>query len=410
MMDITQKLQEINWDFSDYNSARYPYDLNSIPWYPATFIPPIPKFLIASLTKPGDVILDPFGGSGTTIVEALKLNRIPIYNDLNPFATDIMLSLLAALKYALAKNNILNREDELKRLKINCLSENDVEEFIKENGINNDVNYWYHSSTLTELLSIIKSINVEQSKCNSDIITLIRRLAVTSILKSASSQPGHFTYITDNCKPSKKVYKNATNLYIDKIEQICLAAEDFIIQFHLSNSDADLNELISKVKCVTKDARNLNWIDDQSVDLVLTSPPYLCAQDYIKTMRLTNLFFPHEQAFNITVKNEIGARSRRGGKADIVVPSFYKDLQSVFEHVYRVLKPNGFFCLIMGKGKSKITANFNIISDLCDILQIKFKFEKIFQQKRLIGNRVIRVGGVDKEDIIIFKKTNNRRN
>lgn len=403
-MDIVKKLQEINWDFSDYNSARYPYDLNSIPWYPATFIPPIPKFLIASLTKPGDVVLDPFGGSGTTVIEAIKLNRLPIYNDINPFATDIVLSLLAALKYFLSNNKILNREDELKRLKTNSLSENEVEKFIKKNGINNDVNDWYHFSTLMELLSIIKLINAEQPKCGIDNITLIRKLAITSILKSASSQPGHFTYITDNCKPSKKVYKNALDLYINKIEQICLAAEDFIIQFNLANFDGNLNDLTNNVKCVTKDARNLNWIDDQSIDLVLTSPPYLCAQDYIKTMRLTNLFFPNEQAFNITVKSEIGSRSRRGGKSDIVVPAFYHDLQSVFEHIYRVLKPNGFFCLIMGKGKSKITADFNIISDLCDMLQNEYKFEKIFHQQRHIGNRVIRIGGVENEDIIIFRK------
>ena len=62
MEDVLQTLQGINWDFSDYNSSKYPLDINSIPWYPATLVPPIPKFLIALLTKPGDIVFDPFGG------------------------------------------------------------------------------------------------------------------------------------------------------------------------------------------------------------------------------------------------------------------------------------------------------------------------------------------------------------
>lgn len=403
-MDVMQKLMGINWDLSDYNSARYPYDLNSIPWYPATFISPIPKFLIASLTKPGDTVLDPFGGSGTTIIEALKLNRNSIYNDLNPFAADIVLSLLSAVKYALSGTDYLNKDDELQRLKKNCLFKGDVADFIDKCGISHDVNEWYHIDTLTELLSVIKLIESEQHIGEKENITPIRKLAISSILKSASSQHGHFTYITDNCKPKEKIYRNAIKLYIDKIEQICLAAKDLIIQFNLAHSNGDLTSLLNKVKTVAGDARNLAWIDDQSVDLVLTSPPYLCAQDYIKTMRLVNLFFPNNQAFSNIVKDEIGSRSKRRGKSDIVVPEFYSDLKLVFEHIYRVLKSNGVFCLILGQGKSQITSGFDTVSDICEILQNEYSFKKIFQQQRHIGNRVIQIGGVDKEDIIIFRK------
>lgn len=403
-MDVTQKLLEVNWDFSDYNSIRYPYDLNSIPWYPATFISPIPKFLIASLTNPGDTVLDPFGGSGTTIIEALKLNRNSIYNDLNPFAVDIMLSLLEAVKYAFLEKDYLNKDDELQRLQKNRLYEVDIPDFIDKNGISNDVNEWYHIDTLIELLSVIRLIESEKSMDKKNNITLIRKLAVSSILKPACSQHGHFTYITDNCKPKEKIYRNAIKLYVDKVEQICLAAKDLVIQFNLSHTNGDLISLLNKIKTKAGDARKLDWVDNQSVDLILTSPPYLCAQDYIKTMRLVNLFFPNDQAFSNIVKDEIGSRNKRRGKSDKVVPEFYSDLKLVFEHIHRVLKPNGVFCLILGQGKSKVTSGFDTISDICKILQNEYGFKKIFQQQRHIGNRVIQVGGVDKEDIIIFRK------
>ena len=40
---------------------------------------------IERYTKPGEIVFDPFGGSGPTIVEALKTRRKALYNDLNPF-------------------------------------------------------------------------------------------------------------------------------------------------------------------------------------------------------------------------------------------------------------------------------------------------------------------------------------
>ena len=83
MEKLKQTLSQINWNFPDYNSTKYPLDINSIPWYPATFPAPIPKFLIALLTSEGDIVLDPFGGKGTTCVESLKQNRVSYYNDLN---------------------------------------------------------------------------------------------------------------------------------------------------------------------------------------------------------------------------------------------------------------------------------------------------------------------------------------
>ena len=73
--EILQSLNIINWEFKDYNSAKYPLDINSIPWYPATFPAPIPKYLIGLLSEPGDMVFDPFGGKGTTAIEALKQKR-----------------------------------------------------------------------------------------------------------------------------------------------------------------------------------------------------------------------------------------------------------------------------------------------------------------------------------------------
>ena len=93
-------MNQINWDFFDYNSSKYPLDISSIPWYLATFPAPIPKFLIGLLTESGETVLDPFGGAGTTCYEAMKQNRPFLYNDINPFAVEMVSALVLATRLA----------------------------------------------------------------------------------------------------------------------------------------------------------------------------------------------------------------------------------------------------------------------------------------------------------------------
>lgn len=52
--------------------------------HPAPFHPQLPEFFIKWLTDEGDVVLDPFMGSGTTAVSSIRLNRKFIGFDINP--------------------------------------------------------------------------------------------------------------------------------------------------------------------------------------------------------------------------------------------------------------------------------------------------------------------------------------
>ena len=54
--------------------------------YPARFSPEFARSAITTFTKPGDVILDPFMGSGTTLVEALASGRNAIGSDISSLA------------------------------------------------------------------------------------------------------------------------------------------------------------------------------------------------------------------------------------------------------------------------------------------------------------------------------------
>ena len=71
--------------------------------YPARFSPAFPRAIIKALTKPGDWVLDPFAGGGTTLVEALAQGRNVVGSDISSLAAFV----------CEAKTTIIDRADEL---------------------------------------------------------------------------------------------------------------------------------------------------------------------------------------------------------------------------------------------------------------------------------------------------------
>lgn len=407
-------MEKVNWDFGDYNTSKYPLDLNSIPWYPATFPAPIPKYLIGLLSEPGDIVFDPFGGKGTTAVEALKQGRRFIYNDLNPHAILIMRCLLDVMSQENDEDKILRIvETDKKAFAMSCvisdtqgykgkeeesiisrLPANIMDELAARN-IKQESIYWFHSDTLLELIKLYDYINEFQ-----DVEKGIRKLGFLSILKEVSSQRGHFSYVTDNCRPLEMKYYNAINAYLEMLERVQRACIDFIRQYDVINKTDDLQEIARECKICAGDARDCSYIADDSVDLVITSPPYLCAQDYILTMRLNDFFYP-DVGFDDLPFQEIGPRRlrRRPG----IVNSYLEDMETVLKEIYRVLHNDAYFCLVIGQGKGKVSDDIEIIKKVMQSAE-SIGFSIIFKTTRNISYRANRIGGVDKEDLILYKK------
>lgn len=414
--EILYSANKINWDFEDYNSSKYPLDLNSIPWYPATFPAPIPKYLVGLLSEPGDIVFDPFGGKGTTAVEALKQRRKFIYNDLNPHAVLIMRCLIDTLlkdegdsialqmasedRFAMSEyipvNNLSSYQGKNDQ-NLLCKLPKNIERDLNSRGIKRDAIYWFHADTLMELIHLYDYINTFEGASKQ-----IRKLAFLSILKEVSSQRGHFSYVTDNCRPVEMKYYCAFDAYADMIDRIQRACADFIRQYYAINKTDDLQE-IGKLCTIHKgDARNCSFIPDSCVDLVVTSPPYLCAQDYTLTMRLNDIFY-HDEEFVKVPYEEIGPRRLRTRPG--IVGTYLSDMDVVFKEINRVLKDNAFFCLIIGQGKGKVSEGIDVIERIKRYAN-ENGFRELFHTTRSISYRTNRIGGVDKEQVIIYRKEN----
>src|SRR5438094_213467 len=82
--EVRRVLSSIDWAFTHDRTQFLTHDIHP---YPAKFIPQIPGHLISLLSARGERVLDPFGGSGTTALEAIRLGRTAISIDANPIAT-----------------------------------------------------------------------------------------------------------------------------------------------------------------------------------------------------------------------------------------------------------------------------------------------------------------------------------
>src|SRR6185295_5317944 len=80
------RLREIDWDFAGAFSES-PFSVAH--WHPGRFASQLPAALIGVLTEEGDCVLDPFAGSGTTLVEAQRLFRRSMGIDINPVSCRI---------------------------------------------------------------------------------------------------------------------------------------------------------------------------------------------------------------------------------------------------------------------------------------------------------------------------------
>ena len=387
------QLREINWDFPDYRGiSSIPADINAIHWYPSPFVPQIPFILIRTFTEKGDTVLDPFAGSGVALVESARLKRNFIGVDINPYAVNIMKAKFYALSLVDQEYFLKIKEDITSLL--STMNELSIEDYIMKSGINNEVFKWFEKKTLNELCLLHKYIKTEPDPRSE----LIKRVLFSSILPKCCSQRRHYTYVTDGCYPEKLVYINAIKLFLNQAELTASAAERFRKEYKRLHG-----EKLSYVNCkiFRGDARNLKFLDDCSVDMVITSPTYLGVNDCVRSMRLTWLFFP-EEGIEDAMKNEIGARWKRNRKN--AYEEYISDLNKAFSEISRVLKPTGFFCLVIGQGRGRVNKGHDIVKEILQIVTKRygFKIKGIFSRR--INFRRISIYRDANESIVILNR------
>jgi hypothetical protein len=92
--ETLRDLQAVDWDFPE----KLPGAGASIHWYPASFHASLPATLVEALSAPGEMVFDPYAGTGATGLQAIRQNRRTWLVDANPVA---VLASYAAIGLAL---------------------------------------------------------------------------------------------------------------------------------------------------------------------------------------------------------------------------------------------------------------------------------------------------------------------
>jgi site-specific DNA-methyltransferase (cytosine-N4-specific) len=390
----------LDWNFLHEDSKHF---LHNFSWYPSRFIPIIPAHLIQALSKENETVLDPFCGSGTAIIEALKLKRNAIGIDINPIGTFI-----AQVKARIMTGKILQIGKLVEfnlylQSKLQDVGSNDVTLFnrkglqlfmsIKEIPNFEENSDWYHPSTLAMLADIYRYIESELAGLTKDIC----KIFFISILMNSSGYPidKNYAYFADNVKPKgDKACKNAYKLYQHKLDKLITDYAVFDRRMISSNT----------FHIYRADARTLRSLFHDKVDLIVTSPPYLNVTDYTTSFRLAYLwydFLNHDQMIEVK-KQEIGARWRR--KQGSKLTDYINSMDNALTEMAACLKRERYLCLIIGESKKYSETINNII---IDILTKKLNHELVETFTRAISKKFFmhpNGGGVQTEEILIFRK------
>lgn len=374
--------------------------------YPAKFIPQIPAWAIDNFTNTDDIVLDCFAGSGTTLIEASLKNRECLGVDFDEISR-----LLSRVKSTrLSKNDI-------KFIKT-ILSKFDSEKYIdKPLPRLKNLNHWFPEKNIKSLNALY--FYIIESKASKKIIDFLLVCYISSIRKSSySDEQSPKPYISTKHKKEPKETVQLFNTIVEK---------------YIEKLDTDEFNLHFKSKFIGTDARNFKTKKYYSkIKLVCASPPYINAFDYVRILRLENVWLRNLDDNNIIEhkKNQIGTEqiyaneynelTHKFGITELdnkidelykidkkrahIVCRYFVDMEENIINIRKYLKEDGSYVLVVGDCEIRKIV-FPVYKYLIELAEKnKYKTSKVFSY--LIRNPYLRIprkkrGGLIKYDRII---------
>jgi DNA modification methylase len=353
-------LDDVDWDFS---TSRSQSAFSSLHWYPCRYPSQIPAVLIGALSDPGEIVLDPFLGSGTTAVEAQRLDRSCIGIELNPIA-----ALMARAKTLSRDSNQIEKLVDRIRLL--------VRQTTKREAVPPTVQSekWYTPRTLNDLRRI--------RSCISDLRgdgRVLAEAAFSAILLPACRETRHWGYVCDNTMPKDDYERDVIELYERVLVGFHEAYEARDGYRHSSNHGLPV---IRDVQVLEGDAAaHLTPHSIGRVQLIVTSPPYFGVADYVKAQRLSLEW----QGVEIEPlrQQEIGARSKR--RRLVAADEYLADCKQAFERCRDVLEKGRACAIVFGESGDRAPMNekFEQVVESCHFKLVYKRSRKISSGRRL---------------------------
>lgn len=293
--------------------------------YRACFKPQLPRFFVERLTKPDDLVYDPFMGRGTTLVEAALLDRRVAGCDINPLGR-------VFAEPRLNPPTLQQIADRLAEINFNWDGE-----------VREELHVFYHPATLRQLTALCHHLLNHRRKQD-------RWIQMVAVNRLTGHSPGFFSVYT--MPPNQAVslvsqrrinakrgqippQRDVPALILKKSRQLLASPTTHILRPPL-------------LICGSADHTPDLW--DNSVDLIVTSPPFLDTVDYAQDNWLRAWFC----GIDLTKISIWQLRS---------IEEWTAAMTRVFRELRRVLKPGGFIAFEVGEVRGgKVQLELSVIA------------------------------------------------
>lgn len=377
---IKQKVTSSDWDYHESNTRMYSHGIHR---YSGKFIPQIAKRAMEIISREGELILDPYCGSGTTLLEGLIAKRRVVGIDLNPIAVLISKSKISPIGQDVLDNELLALSSSIQQYEtlsnFGLMENSDVDTtFLTDNRLEEPMfTKWFQPQVLQDLLYIEQEIG----KISDDDVKQLALVSLSEILRRHSNaHSGYPNVMFDKKAPQKK-----------------RPGKNFITQFSKSiegvSTLRDINVDWSMSDVIHGDATMMP-LDDCCVDAIVTHPPYIGSVPYAEYGLLSLTWLGHDYK---KLDSELtgGKRQRKD-----VVDRFRDGYGNMIRECYRVLKSGRYMFLMVG--------NPTVKGEVIDLTEMTIELAKqvgfsvVSTTERSGKNR--RANKMNKETLIFLRK------
>ena len=358
-MEIESKIKKYrdeSWDFRTANTKQYTHCFHS---YPAMMIPQVAARILNEFGKNANLLFDPYCGTGTSLVEANLKGINAVGTDINPLAR-----LIAKVKTTIIPLSILDSylkafNDFVFSIR---LGGKKIKPFIPHFK---NIDYWFKKETQYELAIIREYIEDIDNKDVQDFFKVAFSQTVRDVSLTKNSE---FKLYRMSEKQMEKFNPDTLSIMLNKLirnrngmaEYISLKKNDSISMIYDFNTVYGIPD---------------NILSPESVDIVITSPPYGDSRTtvaYGQFSRLSNQWLGCEE-FNEVDKRSMGGKRKKfikkfnfepldraideiaekDMKRVYDVASFYMDYEKSINNVSKVVKKGGIVAYVVGNRRVK---------------------------------------------------------
>ncbi|MCX2896392.1 hypothetical protein [Pseudomonas mandelii] len=387
--------------------------------YPAKLLPHIAHFFLAAsnVSKKDDIVLDPFGGTGTVVLEAALAGHTAVYSDSNPLArliSSVKTKSLNSETLMLAYDRVMARF-KLSRSK----TAPDVV----------NIDHWFEPRTIRDLCRLKSAVEAEEELCvrNFCLATFSAIIRKVSLADPRLSVPVKL-----------KPYDGAR--VVKKISVLDAFVDQFYSNVKRMSKMQELNNNLPPVTCIGTDARNLKCsgnevLPSESIGLIITSPPYAGAQKYIRASSLNLGWLGLIESTQLRALEDLNIGREHLPKSQYtnIISTGIPDADSVLSDIYvinplrsaiaalyllemrqalteavRVLRKGGRLILVIGNNEvcGKEFKSSEYLQEICVAqgLEVELKLIDSIKSRGLMTKRNRSASLITREWVLVFRK------